>query len=173
MSFIIILFSSILASIGFRLRGGLFGQQIGWGTTTARFVAWALPMTAITFLTVSDYPWWMIIPTLLTWWLGCILPWWHSLDMGRMSDTLLRDIAMHSLRGMIWVLPSITLVGVIVGPNPVLAIPLLVSLLCGPSYVLGYYITEKISNRMGGTEYGEWIFGFLVGLSISASYLML
>ena len=173
MSFIIIIFSSILASIGFRLRGGLFGQQIGWGTTVARFVACALPMTIITFLTVANYPWWMIAPTILTWWLGCIFPWWQSLDMGRMSGTLLQDVVMHSLRGIIWVLPSVVLVGIIVGPNPVLVIPLLVSLLCGPSYVLGYYISEKINNYMGGTEYGELIFGFLVGLSISATYLML
>jgi len=173
MSFIVILFSSILASIGFRIRGGLFGQQIGWGTTVARFVSWAIPMTAITFLTVSGYPLWAIVPTILAWWLGCLFPWWHSLDMGRMSGTLLQDTIMHSLRGIIWVLPPVVLVGIIAGPSLVLAIPLLISLLCGPSYVLGYYISEKISSYMGGTEYGELIFGFIVGLSISASYLML
>lgn len=168
-----ILLFSVIASLGFRLRGGLFGQQIGWGSTTARLVAWALPMTIITFFMVPDYPLWAIVPTLLTWWVGCIFPWWHSLDMGRLSGTLLQDALLHSLRGIIWVLLPVILVGFIAGPSLLLVIPLLASLLCGPSYMLGYYISEEISNRMGGTEYGELIFGFIVGLSVSTSYTML
>lgn len=173
--FLLVLNAAIVGAIGFRLRGGMFGAQIGWGSTTARLAAWALPMSLLVYLHAPDATTLWLPVMVVAWWLGCLLGWWESLDMGRMHHTLWRDMLMHSVRGMAWVVPPGLALSVLRGvPEPTLYLPLLAGALCGPVYALGYKLSDAFGDRFVdfgdpwptvGSEWGEYLFGALVAVA--------
>lgn len=167
---------------GFRIRGGLFGKNIGWGATTARFCAWALPTTATIALWFNSSlfdPYWFQYEHLILFffatWLGAIGPWWKSLDLGRREGTWLVDFILHSVRGTLWTLP-IAAVFVLYGHLDPALILLAGGTLCGLVYELGYKLPTPFQiNRYGGLnqgpELGEFLYGATIGLTIIvASY---
>lgn len=171
--------------LAFRIRGGLFGKNIGWGTTTARLLSWALPVTLfvaywyppILFTAFESFfaayklsEYYYLGFVYLSIFLGAVAPWFKSLDFGRKDGTWLKDFLLHSGRGVIWVagLAAVFIVYGIYIP----AIILLVSgLLCGVAYEIGWNLPTPFQvNREGGfntgPEIGEFLFGALIGLAL-------
>ena len=167
---------AILTIIGcgfcFRIRGGLWNDYIPpklWGSTKARFIAWAIPVSmAIWFWSPISYPW---IPALIiATWLGSILGWWHSLDMGTQDDTLARDFSFHTLRGLFWTMPIALVTGFLGLYNLSIAL-ILAGSLCGIAYLAGYKTPtlvqlEAEGGMNTGAEIGEFYFGVIIGLAI-------
>ncbi len=151
---------ALLGGFGFWLRGSAhFEEWTGRGATTARIVCWAAPL--------GIFSWALGVPPLesaaigVAAWLGCLAPWWGSLDMGRQEGTWLHDFVMHTLRGALWVLPIWLAVMVAFGSWWPL---LVVAPLCGVVYELGYRLWPA-----RGTEIGEAVFGALIGLALAQS----
>lgn len=185
------LFTIVVLGIGFRIRGGLFGKNIGWGATKARLISWSLPVTLlimywypiesfysvkeyINILTENEYVFYTIIFGSV--FAGTVLPWWGSLDFGRHEGTWLKDFLFHSLRGILWV-SGLVIIFSIYG----LYIPALLlfttGILCGIMYEIGWQIKTPFKvNREGGlntgTEIGEVLFGSLIGLSLVLGYFI-
>ena len=163
--------STIVGAVGFRLRGGLFNDKIKWGATTARFVGYALPMSIMTYLCFQPVLW--SIPIfVVTWWLGTILGWWKSIDMGRREGSFWTDFALQSIRGSIFAIPTAAALAFLVGLSPALLIMVIGGLSCGICYEIGWRLADK-KSIMGGTEYGEFIFGGALGATMAiASFLV-
>lgn len=167
---------AVVGGLGFRVRGGLWGEKIGWGATTARIVAWSVPMTILTFFALSINPVWQVsyyfIPVfVVAWWLGTILGWWKSIDMGRNEGEWLQDFILQTARGIFWVLPVTALLFVLHGFTLSLLILLLGGLSCGVCYEAGWRLANK-NSAMGGSEYGEIIFGAAVGIATSLAIIL-
>jgi len=155
--------ATFIGGLGFRVRGGLWGERIGWGATKARFVAWATPMAFIQYFAWSQSAIWMIPIFIIAWWLGCLLPWWKSLDMGRDEGPWWKDFILHSVRGIWWCLPPVLVMWGLTLSIPFSTLLILgAGLLCGVVYEIGYQIKERVSDFMQGSEYGEIIFGALI-----------
>lgn len=149
------LLGAVVGGIGFRIRGaGEFQAVTGRGATTARIVAWSLPLATMWAAWGPAPPgWWAVMAAAL--WLGSIAGWWGDL---RLVDA--RDIALHAARGVLWVLPAAALVALQVALLPALAL-LVAGALCAPAYLLGWRLCGRLG--LGGTEWGELIFGAVVG----------
>lgn len=160
---IVAIFVVALLAAGFRIRGdAAFARWTGRGATTARIVAWAIPVAASGWLLGLEWP--VAVALGVAAWVGCLAPWWGSLDLGRHEGTWFRDFCLHSARGVLWTLPMagvVFLAQFSVWPTVGAGLwwPLLAAgALCGPAYELGYRIREK-----RGTEIGEALFGALIG----------
>lgn len=162
---ILLVVSTIVGAIGFRLRGGLFNDKIKWGSTTARLAGFALPMAIITLLCFST-PLWSIPLFVVTWWAGTVLGWWKSIDMGRNEGSFLADFCLQSLRGAIFAIPTVAALTVFIGLSPWLLVMVAGGLACGLCYEAGWRLADKW-DAMGGTEYGEFIFGAVLGASMA------
>jgi hypothetical protein len=154
------LIGAAVGGFGFWLRGSaLFEKWTGRGATTARITCWALPL--------GLFGWALGLPPIeasalaVAAWIGCLAPWWDSLDLGRQEGTWLRDFAWHTLRGALWVAPIWLVVLLSFGSWWPLAV---VALLCGIVYELGYRLWPA-----KGTEVGEALFGALIGLALAQS----
>lgn len=169
-----IILGGIIGAIGFRVRGGLWNDKIKWGATTARLVAWSLPMSLITYTAFQfNQPLWYIPIFILTWWVGCLLGWWHSIDMGRLDGNWTKDFILQSIRGLFWTLPTAIAVCLLTQSIPISMIILLVSgLSCGICYEIGWRLSEK-KPIMGGTEYGEFIFGLVIGATTPIAIMLI
>lgn len=171
------LLSIFAMALGFRIRGGLFGKNIGWGATTARFCAWALPTTATITLwfngALFEHVYFQhehLILFFFAAWLGAIAPWWKSLDLGRREGTWLVDFLLHSIRGTLWTLP-IAAVFAFYGMWDPAWVLLAGGTLCGLVYEAGYKLPTPFKvNREGGLnqgpELGEFLYGATIGLTI-------
>jgi hypothetical protein len=148
----------IVGAIGFRLRGSaLFEQWTGRGATTARIVCWAVPMGALSLLTL---PWELALLAGAGFWLGAIPGWYGSLGL-----TGKKDYAIMAVRGVCWTLPAAM---AFVNDAPLNAVALLIAgALCPVAYHLGGLIPSKIENLRQGPEVGEVLFGALIGLAIA------
>lgn len=146
---------------GFRARGAAwFLALTGRGATTARMLAWALPMMLQVAWETSLGLHWAAYPLVfVAAWAGCVLGWWGSLDMGRRDGSWLIDCLLHTLRGSLFTLP----VGIVL-LNPWVAAS---GLLCGLVYELGYQASERLKLPVGGSEIGEAAFGVIVFLAVS------
>lgn len=168
----------------FRIRGSAaFERWVGRGATTARIMAWALPMAMVTLGGIGhgwDFP-----IMAFAYWLGAIAPWFQSLSLGRVpeekmqvlpsflarrwpslaaflvEDSWRRDAVMHAIRGMIWVLPPTI---ALVYTGGCWWAMLLAGLVCLPAYEIGW----RVSPRRG-TEIGEVLFGAVVGAAAALS----
>jgi hypothetical protein len=166
--------TSVVCGIGFRIRGGLWNtvivQYIPWGSTTARLVAWATP-TAVLGTLWYGLTWYYMPILILAVWLGCLLPWFGSLDMGRNQHSWGRDFAVISLRGVAWTLPA-SVVFLFVGA----LLPACGLLLCGAAmgiwYEAGWRTPSMIPQFQQGSELGELYFGLMFGLTLALLALM-
>ncbi len=155
---------------GFRIRGAAEFEQ-WWdrafpaaamlgGATTARIVAWAIPVGI--FAGALHGGWHVGILAGVAAWIGCLPPWWRSLDLGRREGAWLQDFALHTLRGFIWTAP-VAAVAWWFGGEPA---PLLIAgALCGLIYEIGYRVRQS-----GQTELAEAVFGFVVGLALTFTF---
>jgi len=101
----VILAGAIIGGAGFWLRGAAVFQRItGRGATTARVVAWAAPLALLCWV-ATPLAWWWCVAIGAALWLGCLPGWWGSIDLGRNGGAGPRDFALHTLRGVVWVVP--------------------------------------------------------------------
>lgn len=168
----------------FRLRGSAaFERWVGRGASTARIIAWAMPMALITLGGVGTG--WNFALMVGAYWLGAIMPWFQSLSLGRVpeekmqvlpsfaanwfpslaaflvEDSWRRDAFMHSIRGLLWVLPPTI---ALVYTGGCWWAMLLAGLVCVPAYELGW----RVSSRHG-TEVGEVLYGAAMGAAAALS----
>lgn len=158
MSAALAILAPLILAAGFRLRGdAIFARWTGRGATTARIVAWAVPCGLIAW---GLYGLWYVgLAMGAAAFLGAVLGWWGSLDLGRVEGTWAKDFALHSLRGVLWTLPMAAAAWLGAG-DP---LPLLIAgALCGVCYEIGWRF------RAHQTEIAEAIFGFAVGVGLVA-----
>ena len=168
----------------FRFHGSsLFARIFNRGATTARIVAWALPMAMIS---LGGYP--GVVPftaVAFGFWLGAIFPWWQTLSLGRVSEVKMpllpssiaaalpgvaaflsesswrRDAALHAVRGVLWVIPPAIAISYFGGsPWPLI----LSGLMCVPCYEIGWRAMPRHA-----TEIGELLFGSMIGAAAAVS----
>lgn len=150
-----------LLAFGFWLRGSaLFERLTGRGATTARLVCWALP---------CGLAWWALggnplyaAGAAVAAWLGTLLGWWGSLDLGRNEGTWLEDFLLHTARGVLWTAP---MAAVALVQHEAWWWMLGVGALCGLLYELGYQL-----NEARGTEIGEFLFGAVIGAAMVVTW---
>lgn len=146
----------LLLAAGFRLRGdAAFHRWTGRGATTARLVAWALPVGLSGF--ALGLGWWSLVLGVAAW-AGSLLGWWGSLDLGRQFGGFWRDFALHSARGVMWTAPMAAVLFVAGGAWWWL---LAAGALCGALYEAGYRAWPA-----RGTEVGEGLFGGAIGAAL-------
>lgn len=156
----------LVLAAGFRLRGAAaFMRWTGRGATTARIFAWALPVGLCAWALGAWWPY--AIALGVASWVGCLAPWYGSLDLGRHEGTWLRDFAMHSFRGVLWTLPMAAVLFAAqftvwpeVGAGGWWWL-LIAGALCGLLYEAGYRV-----NEARGTEIGEVLFGAAIGVAL-------
>lgn len=71
---------ALILALGNRLRGGLWGDRIGWGTQVARFCAWGIPFGASCWW--LGMPWWAAMLAGIAAWAGCTAGQFGALSMG-------------------------------------------------------------------------------------------
>ena len=162
-----ILLGAIIGAAGFWLRGAAVFQRItGRGATTARIVAWAAPLALLCWA-VTPLPWWWCVGVAIALWLGCLPGWWGSLDLGRNGGSWVRDFALHTLRGVVWVAPA---AAVLAAAGAAWWWPLLAGLACGVAYEIGWRLRPVGgARRPAATEIGELVFGAAVGSALLAA----
>ena len=72
--------AALLGALGNRLRGGLWGDKIRWGTGVARLCAWGIPSGLGAW--ALGIPWWAAAVVILGAWAGCTVPQFGGLSMG-------------------------------------------------------------------------------------------
>lgn len=144
---------------GFRFRGSAaFREATGGGATMARIVVWGLPL-GLLWVTASNAPLaWVVVMTLALWF-GAIWGWW-----GDLGATTARDVALLSLRGVVWVLPAALVVLAQSGAVGAVLLLLLAGLSCGLVYRIGWRLAGI--GGLGGSEVAEVIFGAVIGAAL-------
>jgi hypothetical protein len=163
-----ILLSLLTASalgIGFRMRGGLWGDKIGWGATTARIVAWAIPVALVTWAWYQ-FAWYFALATGVLAFAGATIGWFGGIDMGRMHGTWIRDFTVMTLVGFVKMLGVALMIGLAGFHTGAVAVSI-AGALCGVMYELGWRTPSTRPGFQTGPELGELYFGALVGLAIS------
>lgn len=152
-----------LGGILFRIRGGLLRLP---STTLGRLV-WSIGMSIIPVSITLDWRL-AILPVAL--FVGCVFPWWGSIDMGRDKGSWLIDAALQTARGVLWVLPAACL---LVWTHGWLAggIVAATGLLCAPLYELGWRTRSKVRGFAQGSEIGEVYFGAAIGAGLAAAII--
>lgn len=168
---VIYLLVIIALAAGFRLRGAA-GFEAWWdrtfpalaqfgGATTARVLTWAIPC-GIAWLLLGGSVLASLGVAVMTW-VGCLAPWFKSIDLGRREGEFWTDFKMHTIRGMMWVYPAAIIIQMDGGDGWIVA---LTGLTCAPVYELGYRIKET-----KGTEIGEALFGTCIALGLIGASL--
>ena len=153
--------STILAAILFRVRGGMwFGDSPHWFTRGM----WSVGMGVIVFLSSLNMK--AGVYVMPAFFVGTVLPWWGTIDLGRIEGRKDRDYALNSLRGLCFTLPA----GAVLWWLGLPWYAGLVGLLCPICYEAGWRINSQIKDLRQGPELGELIFGALVGLSFCIGF---
>lgn len=137
---------ALLSSLLNRLRGGLRSDKIGWGTTVARLSTTGCMMLPV----LLSRDWYIYIAAWLSLYVGFLFGWkaWQAMQ------TIPKDILSMSLRGLVLsIVPGLILQSFTVS---------LIGLTMGPIYYLGTFLPGPQDN----VEWGEWVFGFALGLAI-------
>lgn len=152
------LVGALVGGVGFWLRGSAtFARATGRGATTARIVAWAMPLAAFAWL-LTPLAWWWCAALAVALWLGALPGWWGSLDLGRVEGAWPRDLALHTLRGVVWMAPAAAVLGL---AGAAWWPPLLAGLSCGAAYEVGWRVWPARA-----TEVGECLFGAACGAAL-------
>lgn len=162
-----ILLGALVGAAGFWLRGAaVFALWTGRGATTARIVAWAIPLALLCWV-VTPLAWWWCAALGVALWVGCLPGWWGSLDLGRDAGAWWRDFALHSLRGVLWSAPA---AGVLAMASGAWWWPMLAGAACGAAYEAGWRLRPPGDPRTpNATEIGEVLFGGLLGAAVVAA----
>lgn len=179
----VILLCALIGAAAFRLRGDdILRTWLGWGTLEGRALYASSVALSCTVLTLPVDGW--ALPLLacalvLALFAGSVIGWWQSLDMGTQTGSLARDMALHSLRGVIWTLPAGGVVAVLDIPAGTLIA--LSGAAAGPIYAAAMLAPWEaklgpvwISRRDGNgvnTELGECLFGGWIGGCLCAALL--
>lgn len=150
--------AAIWGAIWNRLRGGPFGKIVrafGFPDPGDTLTRLAFGLAFATIGVVASRNWW-VLATAITWWAGCVLPWWKTIDLGRIEGSWKRDVPMMALRGLLWVAPTavlLWLMGYFWSPLLLagVAFPLL--------YEIGWRIPSQIDDLRTGPEIGECLAG--------------
>ena len=160
-----LLIAVVLGAMLFRMRGAAGFQRVtGRGKTTAD-AAWAVVMAAITGPGL-----WQMLALAGALWLGGRPGWWRSLTLGRSTSdgSTAAQWMRHTARGVLWVAPAAALAWWL-GASPW---PLLVAgLLCAPAYEAGWRADGW--QHLGGTEWGELLFGATIGAALVIAFKFL
>lgn len=146
---------AILAAM-FRLRGSsTWAEWTGRGATSAR-LAWAL-LSALAVWTVAPHLEWTVIAMLaVALWLGCLPAWWGSLGVRTVAE-----VALHSLRGLVWTAPA----ALVVFLHSELWWPLLLAgVLCGP-----VYLACRLARPTYAVQGAEWTWGGMIAAALLLS----
>lgn len=76
---------ALIGALGNRLRGGLWGSVIGWGSGVARLGAWGIPCGVGAW--ACGAPWWAALAVIVGAWAGCTVPQFGALSMGHRGGT--------------------------------------------------------------------------------------
>lgn len=152
----------LLGAVLFRIRGGWLGLP----STTLGRLAWSCGMTAGVVALSLD--WWLLglAPALFV---GCVLPWWDSIDLGRNEGNAWRDGLVMTARGLAWVAPAAALLAWREG-WPALGL-VAAGLACWPAYALAWRVPSAVPGFARGPELGEVAFGFLIGAAFALAVL--
>jgi hypothetical protein len=166
-----VILTAVTSAVLNRLRGGWTGN-LPFGATTARMI-WATGCTAL-FLpaawVLNMWSWWlMLLPVAL--WLGTVVGWQGSLDLGRNEGARWRDFGVMTARGLLWTAPAAALLSWVFWPSP--AWPLLVAgLACAVCYELAWHMPKTWKPPFAaGPEMGEVLFGAVVGTGLALSLI--
>lgn len=157
---------AVVGGIGFRLRGGWLGDKIGWGSTTARIVSWAIPLGVVASAVTLGAPVWMGPAIAVAAWLAAIVPTFQAIDAGRVEGSRIRDFAANALRGLLMGLPMAAIIGLT--GNPWSAGLLAVSMVIPLSYEGAW---RFVPDKDQPTTYAEVISGACIGASVVAALL--
>lgn len=147
----------LLGALLFRIRGGWLSLP----STTLGRLAWSCGMALGVAGATLDAWALALAPALFV---GCVLPWWGSLDLGRNEGEAWRDALVMTARGVLWVLPAAGLVAWWRGWP---AVGLVVAgLACAPAYALAWRIPSNAPGFARGPELGEVIFGAAIGAAL-------
>lgn len=145
---------TLLGAALFRLRGDAIV-----GSTTAGRLLWSCGMAA--GLAVVAFAWWPLILALALF-VGCLFPWWGSIDMGRNDGTWLKDAALQAIRGVLWVVPAAVVTTHFAGAWWVV----LVGLTAVPFYEIGWRLPL---GSWRGSPAGEILFGGAIGATLAVA----
>ena len=161
--------AAAVGAAGFWLRGAAVFQHLtGRGATTARIVAWALPLALLCWV-LTPLAWWWCAAISVALWAGCLPGWWGSLDLGRQAGDWRGDFALHTLRGELWAVPAVAVLFLAGGAWWWLWGA---SRLCGLVYEVGWRLRPPPDpRRPNATEIGELAFGALLGAGLIAGAL--
>lgn len=151
----------LVGAVGFRIRGGLLGDYgSSVGTTVSRIIYSVGLAVVITLLSGN---WWLglLAPALF---LGCVLPWWQSIDMARDKGKWSTDFVLQSARGLLFTLPA----GAVLWWLGYEWWPGLVGLSAGFLYEIGWRIPSKVKGLERGSPIGEALLGAVIGGSLAA-----
>lgn len=142
----------------FRVRGGWLALP----STTLGRCAWSIPMAGLATLASGD--WWLLglAPLLF---IGCVLPWWGTIDLARMEGRYWRDVAVMTARGLLWVAPALPLLAWRDGWSSVALA--LAGLACAGLYELGWRTPSSVPGFARGAELGEVYFGAAIGAGLA------
>lgn len=150
---------ALIGALGFWLRGSaVFERLTGRGATTARIVAWAMPLSALAWL-LTPLGWWSAMLAVALW-LGALPGWWGTLDLGRMEGDWPQDFVLHTARGLVWMAPAAVVLAM---AGATWWLPLVAGLTCGAAYEIGWRV-----HRVRATEIGELLFGAACGAAVIA-----
>jgi hypothetical protein len=151
---------TLIGAVLFRIRGGLLGDFgiRGVGTVASRGI-YAVGLALATAALMGDYRLALLAPALFV---GCVLPWWKSIDIGTNEGNPWRDALLTSLRGILFTLPA----GVVLWWLGYQWWPGLVGILAGPLYALGWQVPSKVRGFERGSAIGEALLGAIIGGSI-------
>jgi hypothetical protein len=155
----IIVASALLGGVLFRIRGG----GIDLKTDTVARLVWSIGMAVIGVAIAWDYKLLALAPA---YFLGCLCPWWNSIDMGHNEGSFWRDFGVMAVRGVIWVLFA----AVVLGFLGYSALYVFAGLLCPVCYAIGWKLPNTNAVKQG-TEYGEILFGAVCGAGLALAVL--
>lgn len=155
MELVLLIPGACVGGLAFRLRGSaIFHEWTGRGATSAR-VVYGTALALVALLAGTPLLWSLAV--IVAAWLGAIAPWWGSLTLRTPKMWL-----MHTLRGFLWTLPLAAVLFLAGAPH--WWIMLLAGGLCAPAYKFGWMISSKL-----GVEFGEVIFGAIIGAALVAA----
>lgn len=155
----IVVISAVVGGLLFRIRGG----GVPTGSTTVARCIWSIVMAVLGMALSLDYKLVALAPA---YFLGCLCPWWNSIDMGHNEGSFWRDFVVMAARGVIWVLFAAVVLGFL-GYSPMYVFA---GLLCPVCYAIGWKLPNTQILKQG-TEYGEVLFGAVCGAALALAVL--
>lgn len=164
-----------LLAIGNRIRGGWLGPEIGWGTQTARIMAWGIPCALSAF--ICGVPLWISLLFGIGMWVGSTLPIpFDMLNMYVSGKQLLLHVVLCSVRWLIEVMAGTVFLFLFYNSHiPELILLPIGGMMAGLCYFIGRFTPRQIVNGQSVSwagEFGESSWGLIFGLSIVLAFIL-